>query len=83
MLIKEITISQDRSFKFSHTFTAKTGAEKNTEEMFPYYCLTKKNRQLIKRRCSENQKYTIPHIFCLNKMSEKSSFLCSKTAQTG
>lgn len=55
MLIKEITVSQDRSLKFSLLyFHREDWVEKKPEEMFSYYCLTR-NRQLIKRRCSKNK----------------------------
>lgn len=56
MLIKEITVSQDRSLKFSLLYfhREKLELKKNPEEMFSYYCLTR-NRQLIKRRCSKNK----------------------------
>jgi len=56
MLIKVITVSQDRSLKFSLLYFHREdwNWKKKAEEMFSYYCLTR-NRQLIKRRCSKNK----------------------------
>lgn len=63
MLIKVITVSQDRSLKFFLLYfhrkdwsweKEKERKKKELKKCFSYYCLTR-NRQLIKRRCSKNK----------------------------